>query len=93
MDGLQRKDISRKDTYSFLWSCDTQKHLDGVLRLPWNSLTQHLNNYLCNIFKMDGLPNKTCQEETHLSTCDPMIWKHLNGDLELPLSQHFACIT
>ena len=81
-------------------TCDPMtfvKDLDVVLILPWNSKTQHLIVITCiliYIVSWNGMvyKEKTCQEQIHLLTCNPMTFvKHLDRYLGLPrnsLTQH-----
>ena len=66
------------------------KHLDIVLRLLWHSLTQHII-YITWIFinvisfKLMVYQEKTCHEQTNLTTCHPIIFvKQLHWVLRWP---------
>ena len=101
-DGLPTGDMKRTETPPYLWSHDICKRL----RCSFN-ITMELQNsaldcynmytYLYSILKWDGYKEKTCQEQIHLLTCNPMTFvKHLDRYLGLPrnsLTQHLIDIS
>ena len=92
MVGLPREHMSWTDTSPYLWYQEIFRRLRCSFKITLEFLNPaldiyYLNIYLCNILKIYGLPKKTCQEQTHLLTCDPMTFvKHVYAVLYYPVT-------